>query len=174
MGCVYLTSSSENIGSSAASSSTGKGQFSEGESGSIDESYPNGQVLGIPNLKKFRFADFMTATKNFESDTLLGKEGFGKGAGVGVSIKKSNPESLQGFQEWQHTQEIEVPLCFTCSVAIEPKYTNEGKDMWFFSYWSSRSGWGMDYLHTSEKKAIYRDFKVSDILLDGPMMFVFL
>ncbi|KAG6646350.1 hypothetical protein CIPAW_07G003600 [Carya illinoinensis] len=28
----------------------------------------------------------------------------------------------------------------------------------------------MDYLHTSEKKAIYRDFKVSDILLDGPMM----
>ncbi|KAG6701802.1 hypothetical protein I3842_07G003600 [Carya illinoinensis] len=74
----------------------------------------------------------MTATKNFESDTLLGKEGFGKGAGVGVSIKKSNPESLQGFQEWQHTQEIEVPLCLTCSVAIEPKYTNEGKDMWFF------------------------------------------
>ncbi|EMS55027.1 putative serine/threonine-protein kinase Cx32, chloroplastic [Triticum urartu] len=57
------------------------------------------------------------ATRNFKSDTLLGEGGFGRvhkgwvdektmsparsGAGMPVAVKKLNPESLQGVQEWQ-------------------------------------------------------------------------
>lgn len=68
-------------------------------------------------MKEFSFADLKTATKNFKSDSLLGEGGFGKvykgwmdektlipskaGTGMVVAIKKLNPESMQGFQEWQ-------------------------------------------------------------------------
>lgn len=84
----------------------------------MDESYnPNGQVLAIPNLRVFSFAELKSATKNFKSDTVLGEGGFGKvfkgwvdektfapskvGIGMMVAIKKLNHESVQGFQEWQ-------------------------------------------------------------------------
>lgn len=88
-------------------------------SGSLEKSLPspNGQILETPNLKVFSFGDLKAATKNFKSDTLLGEGGFGKvykgwldektlapakaGSGMVVAIKKLNPESVQGFQEWQ-------------------------------------------------------------------------
>ncbi|KAB1202057.1 Phosphoinositide phosphatase SAC6 [Morella rubra] len=108
-------SSSKNLGSS--SSGTGRSQRSEEASGSLDESYSNGQILEAPNLKEFSFADLKTATKNFKSDSLLGEGGFGKvykgwmdektlipskaGTGMVVAIKKLSAESMQGFQEWQ-------------------------------------------------------------------------
>lgn len=109
---------SRNIGFSATSSSNEKSQFSEAATASVDESYnPNGQVLAIPNLRVFSFAELKSATKNFKSDTVLGEGGFGKvfkgwvdektfapskvGIGMMVAIKKLNHESVQGFQEWQ-------------------------------------------------------------------------
>lgn len=68
-------------------------------------------------LKVFNLGDLKTATKNFKSDALLGEGGFGKvykgwldektltptkaGSGIMVAVKKLNPESFQGFHEWQ-------------------------------------------------------------------------
>ncbi|TKY58366.1 serine/threonine-protein kinase Cx32 [Spatholobus suberectus] len=78
---------------------------------------PDGQILERPNLKLFTFGDLKSAAKSFKSDTLLGEGGFGRvykgwldantlapakaGSGMIVAIKKLNPESTQGFQEWQ-------------------------------------------------------------------------
>ncbi|KAI4981056.1 hypothetical protein ZWY2020_021541 [Hordeum vulgare] len=76
-----------------------------------------GRILEAPNLRIFTFAELKAATRNFKSDTLLGEGGFGRvhkgwvdektmsparsGAGMPVAVKKLNPESLQGVQEWQ-------------------------------------------------------------------------
>jgi hypothetical protein len=117
---VAPSNDSKNIGSSASatSSSTGKSLFfSEGAGGSVDEVYPDGEILETPNLKEFSLADLKTATRNFKTDSLLGEGGFGKvfkgwmdektltpskvGTGMVVAIKKLNSESVQGFQEWQ-------------------------------------------------------------------------
>lgn len=77
----------------------------------------DGQILETPNLKIFTFSDLRRATRDFKSDHLLGEGGFGKvykgwldektlapskmGTGMVVAIKKLNPESVQGFDEWQ-------------------------------------------------------------------------
>jgi hypothetical protein len=114
---VASSNDGKNIGSSATSSSTGKSQFSEAASGSVDEVYPDGKILETPNLKEFSFVDLKTATRNFKTDSVLGEGGFGKvfkgwmdektltpskvGTGMVVAIKKLNSESMQGFQEWQ-------------------------------------------------------------------------
>ena len=84
---------------------------------SVDDSYPDGKILEAPNLKGFSFTDLKTATKNFKPDSVLGEGGFGKVfkgwvdektlapsnscTGMAVAIKKWNPESMQGFQEWK-------------------------------------------------------------------------
>ncbi|CAD6243053.1 unnamed protein product [Miscanthus lutarioriparius] len=77
----------------------------------------DGRILEVPNLRVFTFAELRAATRNFKADTVLGEGGFGRvhkgwvdertmsparnGAGVPVAVKKLNPESLQGVQEWQ-------------------------------------------------------------------------
>jgi len=61
--------------------------------------------------------ELKSATRNFRPDTVLGEGGFGRvfkgwidkntfkpsrvGVGIPVAVKKSNPDSLQGLQEWQ-------------------------------------------------------------------------
>ncbi|KAL6633802.1 hypothetical protein ACP70R_026473 [Stipagrostis hirtigluma subsp. patula] len=76
-----------------------------------------GRILEAPNIRVFTFAELRAATRNFKADTVLGEGGFGRvykgwvdertmsparsGAGVPVAVKKLNPESLQGVQEWQ-------------------------------------------------------------------------
>ncbi|KAJ6740497.1 hypothetical protein OIU79_000587 [Salix purpurea] len=106
--------------SATSGSAASKSQFSEAVShdeGNEATNNPIGQILESPNLKEFTFADLKSTTKNFKSDTLLGGGGFGKvykgwidertyapsksGSGMVVAIKKLNPESMQGFQEWQ-------------------------------------------------------------------------
>ena len=77
----------------------------------------DGRILEVPNLRVFTFAELRAATRNFKADTVVGEGGFGRvhkgwvdertmsparnGAGVPVAVKKLNPESLQGVQEWQ-------------------------------------------------------------------------
>lgn len=69
------------------------------------------------NLKVFTYAELKSATKNFRPDTVLGEGGFGRvfkgwvdektyapskvGVGIPVAVKKSNPDSEQGLNEWQ-------------------------------------------------------------------------
>ncbi|GAU29817.1 hypothetical protein TSUD_223630 [Trifolium subterraneum] len=133
----------------------------------------SGKFLEIPNLKEFSYGDLKVATKNFKSDALLGEGGFGKvykgwlnaetltpakaGSGMIVAIKKLNSDSVQGVQEWQ----------FKLSCVLfwlgNPKPLS----------WDTRlkitidAARGLAFLHSSEKQIIYRDFKASNILLDG-------
>lgn len=96
------------------SSSTGQSQFSAAAS---DETCATGELLPMPDLKIYTYADLKSATSNFKATTVLGVGGFGTvykgwvdektleptkfGTGMIVAIKKLNPESMQGFQEWQ-------------------------------------------------------------------------
>lgn len=77
-------------------------------------------------MKVFSFGDLKNATGSFRSGTVLGVGGFGTvykgfveektlaptkfGSGMIVAIKKLNPESMQGFQEWQVIKLIEFPI----------------------------------------------------------------
>lgn len=76
----------------------------------------SGKVIS-PNLKIFTLTELKSATRNFRPDTVLGEGGFGRvfkgwidektyapskvGIGMAVAVKKSNPDSLQGLEEWQ-------------------------------------------------------------------------
>ncbi|KAI4314647.1 hypothetical protein L6164_027535 [Bauhinia variegata] len=194
------------------SSSAGRSQFSEIASGSLaaDESpSPNGQILETPNLKVFSFGDLRTASKNFKPDTLLGEGGFGKvykgwldektltparaGSGMVVAIKKLNPESMQGFQEWQSEVNFLGRLSHPNLVKLLGYCGDEEELLLVYEYmprgslenhlfrprnieplsWNMRlkiaigAAKGLAFLHSSEKQVIYRDFKASNILLDG-------
>ncbi|KOM45287.1 hypothetical protein LR48_Vigan06g059300, partial [Vigna angularis] len=165
--------------------------------------------LEMRKLKEFSFAELKAATKGFKSDALLGEGGFGKvykgwlhkktltptkaGSGIMVAIKKLNPESMQGLQEWQ--SEITflgtvshpnlVKLLGYCCDDVEfllvyefmPKGSLETHLFWRNTNteplsWDTRlkiaigAARGLAYLHTSDKQIIYRDFKASNILLD--------
>ncbi|KAF7829050.1 putative serine/threonine-protein kinase PIX13 [Senna tora] len=203
---------SKNVGISTTNSSAERSQFSERASGSFAESLPspNGQILETPNLKVFSFGDLKAATKNFRSDTLLGEGGFGKvykgwldektltpakaGSGMVVAIKKLNPESMQGFQEWQSevnflgrlshphlvkllgycwdAEELLLVYEFMAKGSLENHLFRRNPNIEPLS-WNMRlkivigAARGLAFLHTSEKQVIYRDFKASNILLDG-------
>ncbi|XP_020217610.2 probable serine/threonine-protein kinase PIX13 isoform X1 [Cajanus cajan] len=182
------------------------------ESVHVESNSVNGTVFPseeMQNLKVFNFADLKAATKSFRSDSLLGEGGFGKvykgwlhekrltptkaGSGMVVAVKKLNPQSFQGFREWQ--SEINflgrishpnlVKLLGYCCDDVEfllvyefmPKGSLENH---LFRRntnteplsWNTRlkivigAARGLAFLHTSEKQIIYRDFKASNILLD--------
>ncbi|KAK6258091.1 hypothetical protein SCA6_012565 [Theobroma cacao] len=149
-------SCSNNIEFSATSSASAcRSQFSETVSEIVEEESPDGRILETPNLKVFTFAELKTATKNFKGDTLLGEGGFGRvykgwvdektltpskvGSGMIVAIKKLNHERNPAIE----------PLSWELRLKI-----------------AIGAARGLAFLHTSEK-VIYRDFKASNILLDG-------
>ncbi|XP_061351427.1 probable serine/threonine-protein kinase PIX13 isoform X1 [Gastrolobium bilobum] len=210
---------SKNVGSSATTATTSsaeKSQFSEITSGSFDGDgsvplpSPGGQILERPNLKVFSFGDLKSATKSFKSDTLLGEGGFGKvykgwldektltparaGSGMVVAIKKLNPESTQGFQEWQSEVNFLGRLSHPNLVKLLGYCWDDDELLLVYEFlprgslenhlfrrnpnieplsWNTRikiaigAARGLAFLHTSEKQVIYRDFKASNILLDG-------
>ncbi|QCD91202.1 Protein kinase [Vigna unguiculata] len=106
---VEVSEESGVVGSSSDSNSNGNNNKSDG---SIVF-----RSLEMRKLKEFSFAELKAATRSFKSDALLGEGGFGKvykgwlhektltptkaGSGIMVAIKKLNPESMQGLQEWQ-------------------------------------------------------------------------
>ncbi|RDY14217.1 putative serine/threonine-protein kinase PIX13, partial [Mucuna pruriens] len=163
----------------------------------------------MPKLKEFNFADLKSATKSFRSEALLGEGGFGKvykgwlhektltptkpGSGITVAIKKLNPESMQGLQEWQseinflgrisHPNLVKL-LGYCCDDmefllvyefmpkgSLESHLFRKNTNVEPMS-WDTRlkiaigAARGLTFLHTSEKQIIYRDFKASNILLD--------
>ncbi|KAJ3680439.1 hypothetical protein LUZ60_016717 [Juncus effusus] len=173
--------------------------------------YPDGRILEAPNLRIFTFAELKTATRNFRSDTLLGEGGFGKvykgwldertlsprksGSGMIVAVKKLNPESMQGLQEWQsevnflgrishpnlvrllgyclEDKELLLVYEYMAKGSLENHLFRRGTSAHQQLSWVLRlkiatgAARGLAFLHSSEKQVIYRDFKASNILLDS-------
>ncbi|KAL5557403.1 hypothetical protein UlMin_039639 [Ulmus minor] len=116
------------------------------------------------------------------------------GTGMMVAIKKLNSESMQGFQEWQsevnflgrlahpnlvkligycwEDKELLLVYEFLQKGSLENHLFRRNPAIEPLS-WDRRlqiaigAARGLAFLHTSDKKVIYRDFKASNILLDG-------
>uniref|UniRef100_A0A7N0R855 non-specific serine/threonine protein kinase n=1 Tax=Kalanchoe fedtschenkoi TaxID=63787 RepID=A0A7N0R855_KALFE len=114
------------------------------------------------------------------------------GFGVPVAVKKSSNDSSQGLLEWQaevrflgkFTHPNLVKLVGYCwedrQYLLVYEYMPKGSlESHLFRKGMEPLSWevrmkiaigaakGLAFLHTSEKKVIYRDFKASNILLDG-------
>ncbi|KAM7475218.1 hypothetical protein LguiB_022461 [Lonicera macranthoides] len=116
------------------------------------------------------------------------------GTGSVVAVKKLNDESMQGLQEWQSEVNFLGRLSHPNLVRLLG-YCWEDKDLLLVYEFMQKGSlenhlfgrgsavqplpWelrikvligaarGLAFLHTSEKQVIYRDFKASNILLDG-------
>ncbi|XP_063935309.1 receptor-like cytoplasmic kinase 176 [Daucus carota subsp. sativus] len=74
------------------------------------------------------------------------------GTGMMVAVKKLNHESGAGISRMAGSSAIE-PLSWDKRLKI-----------------ATGAAWGLEFLHCSEKKIIYRDFKASNILFDTRTM----
>lgn len=169
---------------------------------------PRGQVMAILGPKLFTLTELKSATRNFRPDTVLGEGGFGRvfkgwvdektyapakvGCGMAVAVKKSNPDSSQGLQEWQSEVKLLGKFSHPNLVRLLGYCWEENQFLLVYEYmqkgslekhlfrkgaeplpWNVRikiaigAAEGLAFLHTSEKSVIYRDFKTSNILLDG-------
>ncbi|XP_057448935.1 probable serine/threonine-protein kinase PIX13 isoform X2 [Lotus japonicus] len=200
--------------SGKTSSGSGKSSMSqvweintESESGSVVNNVKggSGEFLEVAKLKVFSFGDLKSATKSFKADALIGEGGFGKvykgwldekklsptkpGSGIMVAVKKLNPESMQGFHEWQseinflgrisHPNLVKLlGYCrddeeFLLVYEFMPRGSLENHLFRKSLSWNTRlkiaigAARGLAFLHSLEKIVIYRDFKASNILLDG-------
>jgi serine/threonine protein kinase len=156
----------------------------------------------------FTLAELKSATRNFRPDTVLGEGGFGRvfkgwvdentyapskvGIGMAVAVKKSNPDSPQGLQEWQSEVKFLGKFSHPNLVKLLGYCWEDKEYLLVYEYmqkgslenhlfrrgaeplpWDTRlqiaigAARGLAFLHTSEKSVIYRDFKSSNILLDG-------
>ncbi|KAK4360479.1 hypothetical protein RND71_019431 [Anisodus tanguticus] len=116
------------------------------------------------------------------------------GTGMVVAIKKLNSESMQGFEEWQaevnflgrlshpnlvkllgyclEDKELLLVYEFMPKGSLENHLFRRSTAIEPLS-WELRlkiaigAARGLAFLHSSEKQIIYRDFKASNILLDG-------
>ncbi|XP_008241543.1 PREDICTED: probable LRR receptor-like serine/threonine-protein kinase At5g48740 isoform X3 [Prunus mume] len=198
---------SRNIDSNA-SRSRGS-EFSEAVTRRMDKSQSDGKILETSNLRIFSFSELKAATRNFRGDTMVGEGEYGQvfkglvyektlapskvGIGSPVAIKKLNPGSAKGFQDWQSVVNFLGKLSHPSLVKLLG-YCWEDYDLllvyefmprgslenYIFRRrssteplsWDSRlkiaigAARGLAFLHTSEVQIIYRDFKTSNILLD--------
>ncbi|KAM7256512.1 hypothetical protein ACFE04_012253 [Oxalis oulophora] len=169
-----------------------------------------GDILQSSNVKIFSLADLRTATRNFRPDSVLGEGGFGSvfkgwidentlaaakpGTGTVIAVKRLNPESFQGHQEWlaevnylgqlyHHNLVKLIGYCledehrllvyeFMPRGSLENHLFRRGSYFQPLS-WNLRmkvalaAAKGLAFLHSPEIKVIYRDFKASNILLDS-------
>ncbi|XAR73685.1 Non-specific serine/threonine protein kinase [Bertholletia excelsa] len=198
---------SNGCGSSETRSSAAQSRFSDMASDNMSMA---GEILPAPKLKVYTFADLRSATRNFKSDMVLGVGGFGTvfkgwvdektlapskfGPGMMVAIKKLNPESMQGFEEWKSEVDFLGRLSHPNLVKLLGYCWEDPELLLVYEFmqkgslenhlfrrssaieplsWAIRlkiaigAARGLAFLHTSEKQVIYRDFKASNILLDG-------
>ncbi|KAG6503860.1 hypothetical protein ZIOFF_036184 [Zingiber officinale] len=212
---------SQSIPVSDRLSSTTLGQSVGSSIRNIEDVCLEGQILEVPNLRIFTFAELKSATRNFKPESVLGEGGFGRvykgwvdkktlnptksGVGIIVAVKKLNPESVQGLEEWEFGFSVmllklqsEVNFLGRLSHPNLVKllgYCWEDTELLLVYEYMARGSlenhlfrkgtayeplpWelrlkiaigaarGLAFLHASERKVIYRDFKASNILLDS-------
>lgn len=169
-----------------------------------------GVVLEAARLRVFTLAELRAVTRGFKPEMVLGEGGFGRvykgwadertlnpaksGAGVVVAVKKLNPESVQGLQEWQsevdflgrlshpnlvkllgycgEDRELLLVYEFMPKGSLENHLFRRGAAFEPLS-WDTRlkiavgAARGLAFLHSPDAQIIYRDFKASNILLDS-------
>ncbi|KAK4348922.1 hypothetical protein RND71_031677 [Anisodus tanguticus] len=157
----------------------------------------------------FTLAELKSATRDFRPDSVLGGGGFGTvykgwlddktfapskvGVGMPVAVKKSNPDSEQGLEEWQaevkflgkfsHQNLVKlIGYCWeekTFLLVYEHVQKGSLESHLFRKEGAEALSWdtrlniaigaarGLAFLHSTEKQVIYRDFKAANILLDA-------
>ncbi|KAL3597766.1 hypothetical protein D5086_009403 [Populus alba] len=116
------------------------------------------------------------------------------GSGTVIAVKRLNSESLQGFEEWQaevnflgrlshphlvrligycwEDRELLLVYEFMQKGSLENHLFGRGSAVQPLP-WDTRlkiaigAARGLSFLHASDKQVIYRDFKASNILIDG-------
>uniref|UniRef100_J3M0F3 non-specific serine/threonine protein kinase n=1 Tax=Oryza brachyantha TaxID=4533 RepID=J3M0F3_ORYBR len=203
------SSSMSSITTRSSSSSSSNQLLPLGPGGALSPEPEAGRILEVPNLRIFTFAELRAATRNFKPDTVLGEGGFGRvykgwvdertmsparsGTGMVIAVKKLNPESVQGLQEWQsevnflgrlshpnlvrligycvEDRELLLVYEFMVKGSLENHLFRKGSAYQPIS-WNLRlriaigAARGLAFLHSSDLQIIYRDFKASNILLD--------
>ena len=112
----------------------------------------------IPNMNlrlKIPFAEIQFATKNFETELLIGKGGFGnvyRGTlrnGTEVAVKRSEPGSGQGLPEFQTEIMVLSKICH-CHLVSLIGYCDERSEM-ILVYEFMANGTLRDHLYASDK-----------------------
>ncbi|XP_056168572.1 probable serine/threonine-protein kinase PIX13 isoform X2 [Syzygium oleosum] len=155
-----------------------------------NQAFGDGEILAAPNLTVFSFAELKEATNNFRPDAVVGEGGFGlvyKGVLHGkqqsgrtraiIAVKRLNPEGFQGYEQWlllgycRQDENLALVYEFMPKGSLNNHLFRRGSAAHL--PWDVRlkiavgAARGLAFLHCSERKLIYRDFKTSNILLDG-------